>query len=114
MKFDFKVTASVDETDDYGCRVKEKVGLYRTSATNESLGDAIVDIVRFAAMAHRNIEPSQVISRLATAFGEESDVYETAAERAAKAACVVLMHGVDCRINQLQKTVERLAEGVAK
>lgn len=117
MKFEFKVTATEEAADHYGGPKDATVGLYRTTATHEadSLGRALSEILRFAVLANRGIELPDVIGRMATELcdgAEATELYETAAERAAKEACVTLMHGVDCRIIQLQKVVERLAQKV--
>lgn len=117
MRFEFKVTATEEATDHYGGPKDSTVGLYRTTATDdaESLGRALSEILRFAVLANRGIDPPDVIGRLATELchdAEATELFETAAERAAKDACVTLMHGVDCRMIQLQKVVDRLVQKV--
>ncbi len=117
MRFEFKVTATEGDADCYGGSKETTVGLYRTTATHdaESLGRALSEILRFAVLANRGVEPPDVIGRLATELchdAEATELFETAAERAAKEACVTLMHGVDCRMIQLQKVVDRLVQKV--
>lgn len=111
MRFEFKVTAVGDATDKYGNPSDKQLGLLRLEAYDHGngLAEALANIVRFAVLASKNVEISDVIGKFSELVGATPEVYETAAERAANAACVTLMRGVDGRLCQMQKMIDRLA-----
>jgi isopentenyl diphosphate isomerase/L-lactate dehydrogenase-like FMN-dependent dehydrogenase len=91
------------------------VGKFTTVSSLDSrrVGESLAKLAQFLCLAC-GADSEDVAAAFAEEFKVLPDSYETAAERAANAACVTLMAGVDDRLATLNQKVNRLSEAMDK